>query len=44
MKNKNGFYLGEGECPCSCNDDVACDWLGNWKKCWIYQEKLERGK
>ncbi len=39
MLNKNGFDIGDGECPCTCNDGVACDWIGShWKNCWIYKE------
>jgi len=39
MKNKNGVDLGIGECPMPCNDGVACDWLWDWKLCWIYKQK-----
>jgi hypothetical protein len=38
MKNKNGFDLGPGECPGDCNDGIACDWLGDWRDCWVYQK------
>ena len=42
MKNKDGWDIGKGECPCSCNDGVACDYMYNWKGCSIYQEYYKR--
>ena len=38
MKNKNGWPIGDGECPQSCNDGIACDWIGpHWKDCWMHE-------
>ncbi len=43
MKNKNGYPLGSGECPCNCNDEVACDWFGShWVNCHIFKRFMEK--
>lgn len=43
MNNKNGFSLGKGECPCNCNDEVACDWFGShWVNCHIFKKFMEK--
>ena len=45
MKNKDGYFIGEGECPSWCNDGICgCDWIGNWKDCWNYKEWKEKEK
>ena len=44
MKNKDGYFIGEGECPSWCNDGICgCDWcFGDWKDCWNYKEWLKK--